>query len=225
MIAQQLYEDNLFEKIALLERRVGELERALASANDAVVSQSFPQLRGIEIEGFWCERPAGADFLKISTGDFVGDRNVVLVYTDGTVKVTNTDVLLGAVLELHGINSAPADNDVGALLRARARDDAGGDIVIGDVYFQINDVSAGVVKSSIIFMLQEGGADTTPLILKGNNIGVHHTDFGGGAGVIGIKNASSNPGATPSGGGVLYVDAGALKYKGSSGTVTTVGPA
>jgi hypothetical protein len=31
--------------------------------------------------------------------------------------------------------------------------------------------------------------------------------------------------ATPSGGGVLFVVAGALKYIGSSGTVTTLGPA
>jgi hypothetical protein len=31
--------------------------------------------------------------------------------------------------------------------------------------------------------------------------------------------------ATPSGGGVLYVESGSLKYKGSSGTVTTLGPA
>jgi hypothetical protein len=31
--------------------------------------------------------------------------------------------------------------------------------------------------------------------------------------------------ATPTGGGVLYVEGGSLKYKGSSGTVTTLGPA
>jgi hypothetical protein len=40
--------------------------------------------------------------------------------------------------------------------------------------------------------------------------------------------ALSNVGATPSavaGGGVLYVEAGALKYRGSSGTVTTLAPA
>lgn len=30
---------------------------------------------------------------------------------------------------------------------------------------------------------------------------------------------------TPTGGGVLYVEAGSLKFKGSSGTVTTIGPA
>ena len=36
-----------------------------------------------------------------------------------------------------------------------------------------------------------------------------------------VANVSADP-ATPSGGGVFYVEAGALKYKGSSGTVTTI---
>lgn len=37
--------------------------------------------------------------------------------------------------------------------------------------------------------------------------------------------ANSSAPATPSGGGFLYVESGALKYKGSSGTVTTLGAA
>lgn len=43
-------------------------------------------------------------------------------------------------------------------------------------------------------------------------------------GVWYLANATA-PGATPSGGGYLYVESGALKFKGSSGTVTTVAPA
>ena len=39
-----------------------------------------------------------------------------------------------------------------------------------------------------------------------------------------VPNASSVPG-TPTGGGVFYVEAGALKYKGSSGTISTIAPA
>ena len=45
-----------------------------------------------------------------------------------------------------------------------------------------------------------------------------------GSSVMFIKNVSGIP-ATPSGGGHLYVAMGALKYKGSSGTVTTLGAA
>ena len=46
-----------------------------------------------------------------------------------------------------------------------------------------------------------------------------------GAGVMYIANATTVPASNPSGGGVLYVEGGALKYRGSSGTVTTLGPA
>lgn len=35
----------------------------------------------------------------------------------------------------------------------------------------------------------------------------------------------SAPGSTPSGGGILYVESGALKYKGTSGTITTLAAA
>lgn len=40
-----------------------------------------------------------------------------------------------------------------------------------------------------------------------------------------IANASTVPTGNPTGGGFLYVEAGALKYRGSSGTVTTIGVA
>lgn len=46
--------------------------------------------------------------------------------------------------------------------------------------------------------------------------------FGGGKGVVGIANANTVPASNPTGGGILYVEAGALKYRGSSGTVTTI---
>ncbi len=45
---------------------------------------------------------------------------------------------------------------------------------------------------------------------------------GGGEKVIFIGNKTTAPASNPVGGGVLYADAGALKWKGSSGTVTTI---
>jgi hypothetical protein len=49
--------------------------------------------------------------------------------------------------------------------------------------------------------------------------------FGGGDGVIGLANATTAPNSNPSGGGVLYAEAGALKWRGSGGTVTTIAAA
>jgi hypothetical protein len=48
---------------------------------------------------------------------------------------------------------------------------------------------------------------------------------GGGVGIAFIANATTVPTTNPTGGGILYCEAGALKYRGSSGTVTTLGPA
>ena len=39
-----------------------------------------------------------------------------------------------------------------------------------------------------------------------------------------MQNGSA-PSASLAGGGIIYVQAGALKYRGSSGTITTIGPA
>jgi hypothetical protein len=51
--------------------------------------------------------------------------------------------------------------------------------------------------------------------------------LGGGVGVLGITNATTNPTTNPSGGGVLYSTnaGGALTYRGPSGTTTTIAPA
>jgi hypothetical protein len=48
------------------------------------------------------------------------------------------------------------------------------------------------------------------------------TQFGSGELVIGLANATTVPTTNPTGGGVIWVEAGALKYRGSSGTVTTI---
>lgn len=49
----------------------------------------------------------------------------------------------------------------------------------------------------------------------------------GGSNVIAIGNAVTPPpgGSNPTGGGVLWVNTGALKYRGTSGTTTTIAPA
>ena len=49
--------------------------------------------------------------------------------------------------------------------------------------------------------------------------------YGGGVGVLFVPNASTNPSSNPTGGGLLYINAGALTYRGSGGTVTVVAPA
>ena len=56
-------------------------------------------------------------------------------------------------------------------------------------------------------------------------LGLQSASLGGGVGVAFISNATTVPASNPTGGGILYVEGGALKYRGSSGTVTTIAPA
>lgn len=66
-----------------------------------------------------------------------------------------------------------------------------------------------LVNSSGVMTFWAGGVEVARLDSDGN---------------LTLNNTQSVP-ATPSGGGTLYTESGALKFKGSSGTVTTVAPA
>ena len=58
-----------------------------------------------------------------------------------------------------------------------------------------------------------------------DSVGINGTSFGGGQAVIFIGNATTVPTTNPAAGGILYVSSGALVYRGSSGTVTTIAAA
>lgn len=92
------------------------------------------------------------------------------------------------------------------------------------------DVNNNDATTATIFSLTVGaniaGAGTTLLtVRKDGTWGINTTSYGSGVGVIAIANATTVPSTNPTGGGVLYVEGGALKYRGSSGTVTTIAPA
>ena len=102
-------------------------------------------------------------------------------------------------------------------------------IFAGDyVYRNANNAEwtmyAGTSGGSGAFVRAYGDAHAT----KANLV-----EFGTAGGAIaayflsggGMFLANSSAPSTPTGGGVVYVESGALKYKGSSGTVTTIAPA
>ncbi len=75
--------------------------------------------------------------------------------------------------------------------------------------------------------IRDARQSTIPLAIDTHgNLGLRtYTEFGSGVGVIGIANRTTAPTTNPSAGGVLYCESGALKYRGSSGTVTTIAAA
>ncbi len=84
----------------------------------------------------------------------------------------------------------------------------------GMFYFQNGNVDFGGGDVSDIFSLNCGTINTGQIFATIVNASLS----------VFVANVSAAP-ATPTGGGVLYVQSGALKYKGSSGTVTTLGAA
>jgi hypothetical protein len=63
-------------------------------------------------------------------------------------------------------------------------------------------------------------------LTSGGNISLFGAgSYGSGTGVVCVLNATTAPTTNPTGGGVLYAEAGALKWRGSGGTVTTLGAA
>ena len=83
----------------------------------------------------------------------------------------------------------------------------------------INDFASAVY----IATRSNGGNITTRLTVDSSgNVGVGVSTFGTSAAkVLGLANATA-PSTSPAGMGQLYVESGALKYRGSSGTVTTL---
>jgi hypothetical protein len=65
------------------------------------------------------------------------------------------------------------------------------------------------------------GTELIRLTFDGN-LGLNGASFGGGVGVMFVLDAVTIPNSNPTGGGIFYVEGGALKYRGSAGTITTI---
>lgn len=83
-----------------------------------------------------------------------------------------------------------------------------------------NDVRLGDSANGGVAFLAESRATAPNLSLL-----TATKAYGGGVGVVHVPNASTPPTTNPAAGGILYVESGSLKYRGSSGTVTTLGNA
>jgi hypothetical protein len=151
----------------------------------------------------------------------------------------------------YGIGTAPSLNDALVVFDSttttveRMRITSAGDVGIGttapagklhvngQTYIQ-GTVSGGVASSTLIgnnagqAQIWALGPDTSTrgtfaFVLGASNLTSSYTAFSVDASAnIEIRNTLSAPTTNPTGGGVLYVEAGALKYRGSSGTVTTI---
>jgi hypothetical protein len=77
-----------------------------------------------------------------------------------------------------------------------------------------------IPEAASTYDIASSGAPAKSIYARDHYVGAG-AGLGGTTGVISIANATA-PSSNPTGGGIVYVEAGALKYRGSSGTVTTI---
>ena len=144
-----------------------------------------------------------------------GGAEVARFDSSGNLGIGTTSPTFGGTRGIHIANSSGdsrlhlTDNTTGTT----AND--GTEIVVnsGSLYIDQKE------SQPIIFLV--GGPECMRLDSSGNLL-LKTTSIGTSAvGVIGLGNATA-PTTSPAGMGQLYVEGGALKYRGSSGTVTTI---
>jgi len=94
-------------------------------------------------------------------------------------------------------------------------------------YTGIQTATIGIKSNGSLTLGLDGSSGTTDRLLidTSGNVGVGVGTFGTSAAkVLGLANATA-PSTSPAGMGQLYVESGALKFRGSSGTITTIAAA
>jgi hypothetical protein len=97
-----------------------------------------------------------------------------------------------------------------------ARVDSAG-VFLTNQYFDVNQSFGGIAQQGT-YRIRFGNSSV--------GIGATSPPSSGATGIVMfVSNLTSAPSSNPTGGGFLYVESGALKYRGSSGTITTLGAA
>jgi hypothetical protein len=116
--------------------------------------------------------------------------------------------------QLRATDETEAGSNAGANFQLARYDDSGTYV---DTPFVVSRATGNITLTPA-FVVRRATSAVSSLSLNTSSLG-------GGVGVVAIGNANTVPASNPSGGGVLFVEAGALKYRGSSGTVTVLGSA
>lgn len=112
-------------------------------------------------------------------------------------------------------SASPVAADQIANMVFRGKNSAGADQSYARILSTIINPTSGAAVGDLRFGVQTATGFNDLLVLASAGLSLTGNFF--------ISNTAAP--ATPTGGGVVYVESGALKYKGSSGTVTTLGAA
>ena len=150
--------------------------------------------------------------------------NVCVGYRSGNLLAASYNTTIGTDALLYsttGARNVAIGNNAGSLVTGGGNNTlATHSIFIGT---GTTTSAASRVEEIVIGHFGKGNGSYTATIGSDNTTNVHLRGRTNVETDAFIANGSAP--ATPTGGGVIYIEAGALKYKGSSGTVTTLGAA
>jgi hypothetical protein len=115
-----------------------------------------------------------------------------------------------------------------AELRAALENAADEDVVAVTLAFDLPVDTDGAETGRLTIRALDAGVTKAPVEIYGANVAINAGSggsYGSGAGVLFIGNRTTAPTTNPTAGGILYVESGALKYRGSGGTTTTIATA
>ena len=95
----------------------------------------------------------------------------------------------------------------------------------GAVRLRVNGSSTETLLETTDVQAEATSPSRVVALLANKDITTTELPSGTGDLVVYLGNCATAPTVNPVGGGVLYVESGALKYRGTAGTITTLGPA
>lgn len=154
--------------------------------------------------------------------------DIILGHQDNSNSIFSLNLWLGGGPDHKASTTVPA-------FTIKMRQASGTNLSAGSVTWTPQRGSGTGAASSIILQSASTVASGTTLHTVANafrvdpdsNITLAGTagSYGAGKGVVFLANAITNPSSNPTGGGILYVNAGALTYRGSAGTTSVIAPA
>jgi len=172
-------------------------------------------------------RVVGLEFFAFSNRNLVSPASEVTGISVEASAVFSTNVRATLQRGIHLKASNVFGGTLGVDCRgAEIQDPSAGQAGVTTAYgLKIDDIT-GATNVHPIF--QEGASDDASHfnVIESNTMLFTQTgSFGGGIGVLGVRDAATVPTSNPTSGGIQYSTGGAGTWRGSGGTVTTFGPA
>jgi hypothetical protein len=172
------------------------------------------------------------------TGVFV-DAPVVVSRSTGSVSIGGTSGTAGGLVVLRnaGVAAQLTSTAASGTILSGTGADVTSRLIQGDVALdaqkrvvvytdgKLEWGSGALARDTNLYRSAADVLKTDDSFHVGVNLRLNTTSLGAGTGVVALANASVAPSTNPTGGGVMYAEGGALKWRGSSGTVTTIAAA